>query len=94
MSQKSLAVLVLALAFAGGAVAQNVAIVNGKPVPKSRLDLLMQQAARRRTVKCRPSVAPAWPACRWLSSSTAMVSGPSTARRRASISAAVMPRRA
>ena len=46
MSQKSLAVLVLALAFAGGAVAQNVAIVNGKPVPKSRLDLLMQQAAR------------------------------------------------
>jgi peptidyl-prolyl cis-trans isomerase C len=46
MSQKSLAVLVLALAFAGSAAAQNVAIVNGKAVPKSRLDLLMQQAAR------------------------------------------------
>ena len=46
MSQKSLAVLVLALAVSGGALAQNVAIVNGKPVPKSRLDLLMQQAAR------------------------------------------------
>ncbi len=46
MSQKSLAVFVLALAFAGGAAAQNVAIVNGKAVPKSRLDLLMQQAAR------------------------------------------------
>ena len=46
MFQKSLAVLVLALVFAGGAAAQNVAIVNGKPVPKSRLDLLMQQAVR------------------------------------------------
>ena len=46
MSQKTLAVLTLALAFAGGAAAQNVAVVNGKPVPKARLDLLMQQAAR------------------------------------------------
>ena len=35
MSSKSLAVLTLALA-AFGASAQNVAIVNGKPVPKSR----------------------------------------------------------
>ena len=46
MSQKSLAVLLLALSMAAGAAAQNVAIVNGKPVPKSRLDLLMQQAVR------------------------------------------------
>jgi peptidyl-prolyl cis-trans isomerase C len=46
MSQKSLAVLVLALSMVTGAAAQNVAIVNGKPVPKSRLDLLMQQAVR------------------------------------------------
>jgi peptidyl-prolyl cis-trans isomerase C len=46
MSQKTFAVLTLALAFAGSAAAQNVAIVNGKPVPKARLDLLMQQAAR------------------------------------------------
>ncbi len=28
------------------AAAQNVAVVNGKPVPKSRVDLLLQQAAR------------------------------------------------
>jgi len=46
MSQKSLAVLMLAMALAGSAAAQNVAIVNGKPVPKARLDLLMQQAVR------------------------------------------------
>jgi peptidyl-prolyl cis-trans isomerase C len=39
-------VLVLALAIAGAATAQNVAIVNGKAVPKARLDLLMQQATR------------------------------------------------
>ncbi|MES2956629.1 MAG: peptidylprolyl isomerase [Pseudomonadota bacterium] len=46
MSQKSLAVLVLAMALGGAASAQNVAIVNGKAVPKARLDLLMQQASR------------------------------------------------
>jgi peptidyl-prolyl cis-trans isomerase C len=46
MSQKSLAVLALALAVAGSAAAQNVAIVNGKPVPKSRVDVLMVQATR------------------------------------------------
>ncbi len=46
MSQKTLAVLALALAVAGSAAAQNVAIVNGKAVPKARLDLLMQQATR------------------------------------------------
>jgi peptidyl-prolyl cis-trans isomerase C len=46
MSQKSLAVFSLALALVGGAAAQNVAIVNGKAVPKSRLDVLMQQATR------------------------------------------------
>lgn len=46
MSQKSLAVLALALAIAGSAAAQNVAIVNGKPVPKARVDLLLEQAAR------------------------------------------------
>ena len=46
MSQKSFAVFALALAISGGAVAQNIAIVNGKAVPKSRVDLLMQQATR------------------------------------------------
>jgi len=39
--------LALALILAaGGAAAQNVAIVNGKPVPKSRVDTLIQQAER------------------------------------------------
>ncbi len=46
MSPKSLAVLALALAVAGSAAAQNVAIVNGKAVPKARLDILLQQASR------------------------------------------------
>ena len=46
MSQKLIAALTLALAFAGNAAAQNIAVVNGKPVPKSRLDLLVQQATR------------------------------------------------
>jgi len=46
MSHKSIAVLVLALALAGGVAAQNVAIVNGKPVPKSRVEVLMVQATR------------------------------------------------
>ena len=46
MSQKSFAVFTLALALAGTAAAQNVAIVNGKAVPKSRLDLLVLQATR------------------------------------------------
>jgi len=46
MSQKSLAVLALALAVAGSAAAQNVAVVNGKAVPKSRVDTLMVQATR------------------------------------------------
>ena len=46
MFQKSLAVLAITLATAGAASAQNVAIVNGKAVPKARLDLLMQQATR------------------------------------------------
>jgi peptidyl-prolyl cis-trans isomerase C len=46
MSQKSLAVLALALAVAGSAAAQNVAVVNGKAVPKARVDLLMVQATR------------------------------------------------
>jgi len=46
MSQKSFAVFALALAIGGSAAAQNIAIVNGKAVPKARVDLLMQQAAR------------------------------------------------
>ena len=46
MFHKSLAVLAIALVTAGSASAQNVAIVNGKAVPKARLDLLMQQATR------------------------------------------------
>ena len=46
MFHQSLAILAIALATAGAASAQNVAIVNGKAVPKARLDLLMQQATR------------------------------------------------
>jgi peptidyl-prolyl cis-trans isomerase C len=46
MLKKSLAALAVALVCAGAAHAQNVAIVNGKPVPKSRVDVLMQQATR------------------------------------------------
>jgi peptidyl-prolyl cis-trans isomerase C len=46
MFQKSFAALAVALAFSGAALAQNVAMVNGKPVPKSRADALMIQATR------------------------------------------------
>ncbi len=52
MKSKSLAVRTLlatasvALLMPLAAQAQNVAIVNGKPVPKSRVDTLLQQAAR------------------------------------------------
>ena len=38
--------LALPLALPAAALAQNIATVNGKPVPKSRLDTLLQQAAR------------------------------------------------
>jgi len=46
MFQKSVAAFAVALVFAGAAHAQNVAVVNGKPVPKSRVDTLMVQATR------------------------------------------------
>ncbi len=46
MFQKTLAALAVALVVAGAAQAQNVAIVNGKPVPKARVDALMVQATR------------------------------------------------
>lgn len=46
MFQKSLAAIAVALVFAGAAQAQNVAIVNGKAVPKARVDTLMVQATR------------------------------------------------
>ena len=50
MKSKTLAVraaLVLAAsALALAAQAQNIATVNGKPVPKSRIDVLLKQAAR------------------------------------------------
>jgi peptidyl-prolyl cis-trans isomerase C len=45
MKSKTLAVLVMAV-LPLVAAAQNVATVNGKPVPKSRVDLLLQQAQR------------------------------------------------
>ncbi len=45
MKSKNLAVLAMAV-LPLFAVAQNVATVNGKPVPKSRVDLLLQQAQR------------------------------------------------
>ena len=46
MFQKSFAALAVALLLASTAQAQNIAIVNGKPVPKTRADVLMQQATR------------------------------------------------
>jgi peptidyl-prolyl cis-trans isomerase C len=46
MFHKTLAALAVAVAFAGAAQAQNIAIVNGKPVPRNRADVLMQQATR------------------------------------------------
>jgi peptidyl-prolyl cis-trans isomerase C len=45
MKTKTLAVLAVAL-LPLAVLAQNVATVNGKPVPKSRVDLLLQQAER------------------------------------------------
>ena len=46
MFKKTLAALAVATVFASAAQAQNIAIVNGKPVPQARAELLMQQAAR------------------------------------------------
>jgi peptidyl-prolyl cis-trans isomerase C len=46
MLHEPLATLALALALAGSAAAQDVALVNGRPVPKSRVDLLVLQATR------------------------------------------------
>lgn len=42
-----LSALAAALVLAAPAVAQNIAIVNGKAVPKSRVDALLQQATRQ-----------------------------------------------
>ena len=42
----ALATAALLAALAPSAMAQNIAIVNGKPVPKSRMDALAQQMAR------------------------------------------------
>ena len=46
MFKKTLAALAVATVFASAAQAQNIATVNGKPVPKARLDGLLAQAAR------------------------------------------------
>ena len=46
MFQKTLAALAVSVMFVAAAQAQNVAVVNGKPVPKSRVDTLMVQATR------------------------------------------------
>jgi peptidyl-prolyl cis-trans isomerase C len=46
MFKKTLAALAVATVFASAAQAQNIATVNGKPVPQARAELLMQQAAR------------------------------------------------
>ncbi len=45
-ARTSLAIAATALLLPMGAMAQNIAIVNGKPVPKARLDTLIQQAER------------------------------------------------
>jgi peptidyl-prolyl cis-trans isomerase C len=46
MLKKTLAALAVATVCAGAAQAQNIAIVNGKPVPQARAEVLMQQASR------------------------------------------------
>ena len=43
----------LALAAPLAAQAQNVAVVNGKPVPKARVEALLSQAARQGQVEGR-----------------------------------------
>jgi peptidyl-prolyl cis-trans isomerase C len=45
-ARTSLALAAATLLLPAGALAQNIAIVNGKPVPKARLDTLIQQAER------------------------------------------------
>jgi peptidyl-prolyl cis-trans isomerase C len=45
-ARAALASALVALLLPLAASAQNIAIVNGKPVPKARVDLLLQQAAR------------------------------------------------
>ncbi len=45
-SKHIFAVAALALAATAGAQAQNIAVVNGKAVPKARVDALIQQAQR------------------------------------------------
>ena len=45
-ARTSLAIAATALLLPMSAMAQNIAIVNGKPVPKARLDTLIQQAER------------------------------------------------
>ena len=45
-ARTALATVLVALLLPLGAYAQNIAVVNGKPVPKARVDLLLQQAAR------------------------------------------------
>jgi peptidyl-prolyl cis-trans isomerase C len=58
----SLALTLTLGAFATGALAQNIALVNGKAVPKSRVQALAQQLERsgrpRKTTNCSWS----WPA--------------------------------
>jgi peptidyl-prolyl cis-trans isomerase C len=46
MFHKTFAALAVSVLLVGAAQAQNVAVVNGKPVPKSRVDTLMVQATR------------------------------------------------
>jgi peptidyl-prolyl cis-trans isomerase C len=46
MKAKLIALSLVMLAAAGSVQAQNIAIVNGKPVPKARVEMLIQQAER------------------------------------------------
>ncbi|MEN9629108.1 MAG: hypothetical protein RJA10_2335 [Pseudomonadota bacterium] len=45
-SRHALAMALTTLLAAGAAQAQNIAVVNGKPVPKARVDILLQQAEK------------------------------------------------
>jgi peptidyl-prolyl cis-trans isomerase C len=54
MFQKSVAAFAVALLLAGAAQAQNVAIVNGKAVPKSRVDTIVERFKAQAAQQGRP----------------------------------------
>jgi peptidyl-prolyl cis-trans isomerase C len=54
MFKQTVTVLAASLLLAGTALAQNVAIVNGKPVPKSRVDTVMERVKKQSAERGQP----------------------------------------